>query len=151
MISKRCSFAFIFIAACACHAWAAPGNVYKCGSSYSQSPCAGAKLVDVDDARDPQQKKHKDEITARDAELARDMEKDRLAQEKALRAAEAKRPVVTAPPQVVVVQEDPHPVKAKHFKHKTMKQLGFVAEVPDSKRTPAKKKAAAKTETQAQP
>lgn len=152
MISKRCLFASIFIAVSAFTNWATAENVYKCGTTYSQSPCPGGKPVNVDDSRDPQQKKLKDDITQRDAELARDMEKGRLANEKALRDAEAKRPLtVTTPTEVVVVRKEPILIKPKRFKHRTAKQLGFVAEVPGSRRPTTKKKSTKKTEVQTQP
>jgi len=109
-------------------------------------------VVNVDDSRDPQQKKLKDEITQRDAELARDMEQDRLVKEKALRAADVKRALTPAPPaQVVVVREEPVLVHPKRLKHKTVKQLGFVAEVPEARRPPTSKKSAKKTSPKEQP
>lgn len=152
MISRRWLFASFFIANSALTTWATAENIYKCGTTYSQSPCPGGKQVNVDDSRDPQQKKLKDEITQRDAELAREMEKDRLANEKALRDAEANRPLTTpTPTEVVVVRKEPILIKPKRFKHKTVKQLGFVAEVPDSRRPTTKKKSSKKTVTQTQP
>lgn len=152
MIFRHWLFASIFIATSALNTWAKAENIYKCGSSYSQSPCPGGKQVNVDDSRDPQQKKRKDEITQRDAELARDMEKDRLATEKTLRAAEAKRPFAAKTPvQVVVVREEPVLIKPKRFKHKTAKQLGFVAEVPNTRHESTKKKRSKKAEVPAQP
>lgn len=145
MNTQRWSIALIVIATSAFSTWSRAENIYKCGTSYSQSPCPGGKLLDVNDSRDPQQKKLKDEITQRDAELARDMEKDRLTNEKALRAADAKRPFAPSPPaKVVVVREEPVLVHPKRLKHKTAKQLGFVAEVPEARHPPVKKKSAKK-------
>ncbi|MBT3067819.1 hypothetical protein [Rhodoferax sp. U11-2br] len=152
MNTKRWSIALIVIATSAFSTWARAENIYKCGTSYSQSPCPGGKLLDVNDNRDPQQKKLKDDITQRDAELARDMEKDRLAKEKAMRATEVKRALTPTPPtQVVVVREEPVLVHPKRLKHKTAKQLGFVAEVPEARRPPTKKKPAKKTAPKDQP
>jgi len=109
-------------------------------------------VVNVDDSRDPQQKKRKDEITQRDAELAREMEKDRLANEKALRATDAKPPVVARKStKVVVIKEKPKLIKPKRLKHPSTKHKDFIAEVPGSEQQPAKKKRTKKTEAQAQP
>lgn len=56
-------------------------TVYRCGSSYSQSPCpAGVPLV-VDDPRSAQQKQETDAAVKRDAKTADGMEKSRLKQE----------------------------------------------------------------------
>jgi hypothetical protein len=151
MISKRCLFASFLIAASALTTLALAENVYKCGTTYSQSPCPGGKQVNVDDSRDPQQKKLKDDITQRDAELARGMEKDRLTNEKALRAADAKHPFAAKTPAQVVVRKEPILSKPKRLKHKTVKQLGFVAEVPGSRHPTTKKKSSKKTEIQTQP
>ncbi|WP_143541772.1 hypothetical protein [Rhodoferax fermentans] len=152
MNTQRWSIALIVIATSAYCTWARAENVYKCGTSYSQSPCPGGKLLDVNDSRDPQQKKLKDDITQRDAKLARDMEQDRLAKEKALRATDAKRPFAPSPPaKVVVVREEPVLVHPKRLKHKTAKQLGFVAEVPEARSPPTHKKSAKKTAQKDQP
>jgi hypothetical protein len=152
MTSRRWYFAFIFIAISALATWAMAENVYKCGNTYSQVPCPGGKQVNVDDSRDPQQKKLKDEITQRDAALAKTMEADRLASEQALRAAEAKRPVTKkARTEVEDAQEEPILIKPKRFHHKTVKQLGFVAEVPGSRHQPTKKKRAKQTGPETRP
>jgi len=149
---KRWSNALFFIAASALSTWATAENIYKCGTSYSQSPCPGGKVVNVDDSRDPQQKKSKDEITQRDAELAREMEKDRLANEKAWRAADAKPPVVTKKSSKrIVVKEEPKLIKPKRLKHPSTKNKDFIAQVPGSEQQPAKKKRTKKTEVQAEP
>jgi hypothetical protein len=61
-------------------------NVYKCGDSYSQSPCPGGVAIDPD-RRSPAQKAQADAATARDAQAARSLEQARLKQEAAARAA----------------------------------------------------------------
>ena len=152
MNTKRWSNTFLLIATSALSMGATAENVYKCGNTYSQSPCPGGQVLNVDDSRDPQQKKLKDDITQRDAELARDMEKDRLAKEKALRATDTKRALTNAPPaQVVVVRKEPVLVHPKRLKHKTAKQLGFVAKVPEARRPSTSKKPAKKTSPKDQP
>ena len=56
-------------------------SVYRCGESYSNSPCAGATVVATDDARSAAQRAQADAATRRDVRLARELEKERLALE----------------------------------------------------------------------
>lgn len=79
MNSKR--FALFFIAAWAGSTWAAGSNVYKCGSTYSQTPCDGAVMVPVDDARSKAQKIQADAATVQQGKTANAMEKARLKEE----------------------------------------------------------------------
>ena len=71
-----------------CQAVAAQ-TVYRCGNSYSQSPCAGASVVNVDDARTDAQREAARQGLAGDKALARDMEASRHRDE-ALALARAK-------------------------------------------------------------
>jgi hypothetical protein len=60
----------------------ATGQVsYNCGSSYSQTPCPDAVVLDKTDQRTSAQKAQADLATQRDARLANTMEKARLQQE----------------------------------------------------------------------
>ena len=54
---------------------------YKCGNSYSQTPCPDAVVVDKTDQRTNAQKAQADLATQRDTRLANTMEKARLQQE----------------------------------------------------------------------
>lgn len=54
---------------------------YRCGNSYSQTPCPDAVIVDTDDKRTSAQKLQTDQATQRDARIADAMEKARLQQE----------------------------------------------------------------------
>ena len=56
-------------------------NVYRCGSSYSQTPCPGSTPVDVADERSKTQKAQADAASRRDQQAAEAMEKNRLQQE----------------------------------------------------------------------
>lgn len=61
-------------------AWAAEGNggAWRCGNTYTDQPCAGGKVLDLDDARDADQKRAADQST-RDARTAAErMKSDRL-------------------------------------------------------------------------
>jgi hypothetical protein len=141
MISKRQLINSIFIAATAVVTGAQAENIYKCGNTYSQSPCSGGKLMSVDDSRDPQQKLQQDAATQRDVELAKEMEKTRLANEKALRAAETKpTPGVKAhPPKSAASKEAIMVIKPKRLKQKYNKPNTFTALVPGSGHKSTKK------------
>ena len=52
---KLLSIAIIFIAANTIMARAGAQETYKCGNSYSQTPCPGGQKVDADDARSAEQ------------------------------------------------------------------------------------------------
>ena len=54
---------------------------YRCGNSYSQTPCPGGAIIDTDDPRTREQKAQTDMATQRDARTANAMEKARLQQE----------------------------------------------------------------------
>lgn len=56
-------------------------NTYRCGNSYSQTPCPGAIIVDAADTRTQAQKAQTDQASKRDAQIANTMEKARLQQE----------------------------------------------------------------------
>lgn len=45
-------------------------QVWRCGSSYTAHPCAGARPLAVDDARTEAQRRHSADLTARDKRLA---------------------------------------------------------------------------------
>ena len=61
-------------------------QVYRCGKTYSQIPCAGGKVVDTRDVRTPKQRAEARKAAARDSELADELQKARE-QEEAMVAA----------------------------------------------------------------
>lgn len=65
---------------------------YRCGNSYSQSPCPGAVEVDTRDTRTGAQKAQTDLATQRDTHTANALEKARLLQESKDRAANTAAP-----------------------------------------------------------
>lgn len=94
-------FAIFLIASYAITTRANPQNVYRCGSTYSQTPCPDGVPVDVQDARTAQQKAETDAATRRNANAADAMERARLQEEaqqkRALaKAARAKKPASSA-------------------------------------------------------
>ena len=71
-------------------------QVYRCGNSYSQIPCAGAVTVPAEDSRSAAQRAAAQENLKRDKTLAKELETSRrkdeaelLAREKVAKAAQA--------------------------------------------------------------
>ncbi len=58
-------------------------TIYRCGTTYSDTPCAQAVAVPTADPRTPVQKAQTDEATTRSANLAGQLEKARRADEAA--------------------------------------------------------------------
>jgi hypothetical protein len=56
-------------------------EIYRCGDSYAQHPCAGGIRVQTDDTRSASQRAQAVEATRRDAETADALEQARLRQE----------------------------------------------------------------------
>ena len=75
-------FAIILIAIGAGSTGAWGQKVYKCGSSYSQIPCADAVTIQTDDARSKADKSGAEKSAKRDMKVATDLEKSRLKEEK---------------------------------------------------------------------
>lgn len=72
------------------NAVAASQTIYRCGDSYSQTPCANGSVVQADDARDDAQRSQAQSALQRDKALVKDMEATRrkeAAQEQALNKA----------------------------------------------------------------
>ena len=62
-------------------------EVYRCGSTYSQTPCPQGRLVEADDARSEAQRAEAARVAATERRLANEMRRDRLAEEAALKPA----------------------------------------------------------------
>jgi hypothetical protein len=82
---------------------APPQTVYRCGPDgriYSQTPCADGKALTVDDPRSADQQKAAREVSARDAEQARQLAAERRQREEAARkqAAAGIKPDAPAEP-----------------------------------------------------
>ena len=91
----------------------AQAQVYRCGGSYSNTPCPGATIVPTDDARSPAQKAQTDAATRRDAKSAQVLEMERLKQEGKPPPAIILAPVPAAEPQPVADKPDAKKKKAK--------------------------------------
>ena len=132
--------AIFLIAACALSPWASAQNAYKCGNTYSQTPCPGAVPVAIDDSRTSAQQKQTDAATAMTSKTASTLEKDRLAQEKRdLAANKPALPVVNS--SVKAPTDEPPKTSAKKKKKKGEPEY-FTAQVPGEKKTKAKAKEA---------
>ena len=86
-MSRLTSFATILVAWCGILTGAQAQNAYRCGNSYSQSPCPGGVPVEVDDSRSKAQKSQSESVIKRDLRTADTMEKNRLRQEEARQRA----------------------------------------------------------------
>ena len=84
--------AIVLIAIYALSTGATAQITYKCGDSYSQTPCPGAVVIDIADDRTAEQKLQADLATGRDARIAEAMRKARLDQEKRDLAANTSSP-----------------------------------------------------------
>ena len=138
---KLLSIAIIFIAANAMTARAGAQETYKCGNSYSQTPCPGGQKVETDDARSAEQKAQTRAAADRDAKAATAMEKDRTAKESK-----------AAPAYVAPARETAPATESKPVITKPKKPAYFTAVEPakptDSKKKPKSEKKAKKKETE---
>jgi hypothetical protein len=115
-------------------------NVYRCGESYSNTPCPGATVVPTDDPRSPAQRAQTDAAARRDARSAQALEHERLKQEG--------KPVPATILAPAAANEPPAPADRTASKAKPRKPELFTAVVPkkpgdaDAKKKKKKKKAA---------
>ena len=120
---------------------AAAQNVYRCGDTYSQRPCAGGTLVPTDDARSDAQRAEARAAAQKNGKAADAMEKARLKEE--AKPAQAYMP----PPASEPVAEEKKPVamvkpkKPQYFTASAPRKPGEAAAKKKSK--PKKKKTAA--------
>ena len=121
-------FTIIYIAAAAVPTWVNAQKVYRCGQSYSQTPCAGGDSVDVTDSRTTAQQKQTGQAATRDARAASTLEKERLKQEKADLAANSK-PVPAAPPKAVTAAAPVAPASKPKKTRKSEPEF-FTAQAP---------------------
>ncbi len=138
MIIKPFCFAIIMIAVYALETGVRAQNVYKCGSSYSQTPCADGQSLTFDDSRDAAQKRQTDQATRRTAKLANQLEKERMALEKQVLRA---RPVsVVKVDPVVAVSASGTTLTPKRVKTGHKKPQFFVAEIPGTEKKVVRQK-----------
>ena len=110
--NKRLALATLLLLACGA---ASAQTVWRCGSTYSQKPCAEGVSVQASDARSDAQAREAEAAARRDAKTADAMEKARLAQEaKAPTAGVIGKPAAAASH----AAGDTKPRKTKHAKKK---------------------------------
>jgi hypothetical protein len=86
--------------------------VYRCGSTYSQSPCpAGGRIVDATDPRSAAQRAEAQRVAANERRLAADLQRDRLADEKAARPSGVSS--LSGPTTSIATPAGPHPKKKR--------------------------------------
>ena len=110
-------------------------NIYRCGDSYSQSPCPGGVAIDAGDSRTKGQKAQADAATQRDRQTANTLEKERLKQEAAVAPATHKAEAAKASTAAAA----PHPSSKK----KPKEPAYFTAKTTADKKAEKKKSAAA--------
>jgi len=144
MMSISPIFASFFIATLLISTCARADNVYKCGNTYSQTPCPQGQTISIDDTRNAEQKRQTDEATRRDDKLANSLQKDRLTQEQKVKALRTRSATAEIAPDKVASPTPTEPrltkITPKRLKTKTYKPAGFVALVPGSDAKPAKSK-----------
>ena len=139
--------AIILISTIALSTWVSAQNAYRCGNTYSQTPCPNAVPVDINDSRTSAQKKQTDAATAGSTKAGDTMEKSRLAQEKRDLAAN-RGPAPLIAPAAVQPTAPATPSKA-HAKRKKKTSQYFTAQAPREKKE--KKPAKAKKEAGSKP
>jgi hypothetical protein len=105
-------------------------EVYRCGSTYSQTPCPQGRLVDASDARNEAQRAEAARMAASVRRLATDMRRDRLGDEAALKPALAGS--LSAPKAVAAA--DPSPPKKKRGSAKPAAPKDFVVTVASARK-----------------
>lgn len=118
-------------------------SVYRCGNTYSQTPCPGAEPLELKDSRQPEQKQQTDAAAGQAARLAQSMEQARLTEEKRLLAGQQALPSAqqgksaagTVSTGGVTTTLTPKRAQPKH-----KKPDAFIAEVPGSEKPVVQKK-----------
>ncbi|MBQ0958140.1 hypothetical protein KAK06_04145 [Ideonella sp. 4Y11] len=96
---------------------AAQAEVYRCGSSYQDSPCAGGRTVDVDDARSPEQRAEARERLQQEQARAKALATERHAQERTRRPATAPAGIPVRQPDDLDALPSDHPCARPTGKH----------------------------------
>ena len=131
-MNRLTSLAIILIATCSFLTRADAQNAYRCGNSYSQTPCPGGVPVDADDSRSKAQKAQSESAIKRDVRTADSMEKTRLQQEEAWRRSARKSTDKTADK---TASTQAAPGKATHStKKKARESEYFTAAAPGDKK-----------------
>ena len=90
-------FTIIIVANYAIPTWANSQTLYRCGNTYSQTPCDNGKTIDVTDSRTAAQQKQAAAATSNRVAQAGVLEKERLAREKRVLTTKKGPAAVIAP------------------------------------------------------
>ena len=90
-------FTIIIVANYAIPTWANAQTLYRCGNTYSQTPCDNGKTIDVTDSRTAAQQKQAAAATSNRVAQAGVLEKERLAREKRVLTTKKGPAAVIAP------------------------------------------------------
>ena len=146
-MNRAIAFAIILIALCIVLERAQAQNAYRCGSSYSQTPCPGGVPVDTADTRSKDQKAAAEAVAKRDMRMADSMEKSRLQQEEAQRKLAAKTAGTSAGKPAA--KEAPSDKQAHSSKKKSRPPEYFTARTGEKKKKSAPTSPADNTATSA--
>jgi hypothetical protein len=108
-------------------------TAYRCGNTYSQTPCPGGKTVETADARTKDQKAQADANNTRTQRMADAMEKSREQREAAQRKAALKEIDKSAAKTVATDAKPVQPI-AKPKKKATKPPENFTAKTPAEKK-----------------
>ena len=116
-------------------------STYKCGNTYSATPCTGGAAIDTADTRTSQQRAQSEAATSKAAKAGEAMEKSRLTQERA--HAKAQADSVGAGATVISAQnpgqDASEPISKAEAKKKKNAPEYFTAQVTGEKKAKAKK------------
>ena len=121
-------------------------QVYRCGNSYSQTPCAGAVAVQTDDPRTDEQRAQAKQGLASDKALAKELEATRrkdeataLAQVKAAQAMQGKKVVAAKPAEKKVASKKSGSTRTVTVKNKEPEFFTATDGAPTKKKKAGKK------------
>ena len=134
-MSRLTSLAIILIVLCSFLTRVEAQNAYRCGNSYSQTPCPGGVPVAADDSRSKAQKAQSETAIKRDVRTADSMEKTRLQQEEAQTRAAQKATDRPADKTASTHDKQAAPGKATHSTKKRARESEyFTAASPGDKK-----------------
>lgn len=142
MMHKNSIQAFFMVAGVALSTGLQAQSIYRCGNTYSQTPCPGAEPLQLNDPRQPEQKQQTDAAAGQAARLAQTMEQTRIAEEKRLLVGRQSMPS-TAPEKSAsgsASTASTTTLTPKRVQPKHKKPEAFIAEVPGSEKPRVKKK-----------
>jgi hypothetical protein len=91
----------------------AQAAIYRCGNTYQDSPCPGARTVEAADARSPEQRAAALQSQRAERERADDLADERHARERQLRPATAPAGITVRQPDALDALPSDHPCSRK--------------------------------------